>query len=183
MMDEKGPEGRLFIAAELPESITSAAAGYARKIEPAFPGRYVPQTNYHVTLAFLGMTPLSAILDLDQALRAALKEMEPFECALSGAGYFGRKQSAIVWAGLTNSGKLTELAGRVRRELERRGFSYDTKPAKPHITLARGVDLTRRRLPEITSQASGIVQKAAVFLSTRRDGQLVYLPQVAIPIG
>lgn len=182
MSDKEGPKGRLFIAAEMPEGIVSAVAEYARKIEPAFPGRYVPRQNYHVTLAFLGDTLLSSILDLDQIVREAAAGMEPFECSLSQAGSFGKRHSAIVWAGLTNQDRLSLLARRIRKGLDARGFSYDPKPAKPHITIARGVDLTGRSLPPLPN-ATGEIRTTAVFLSTRRDGNLVYLPEVAISFG
>ena len=181
-MDTVGPRGRLFIAAELPESIVRAAAQYADLLEASFPGRYVPAQNYHVTLAFLGLTPLVAIRDLDQAVTEALCGIAPCTCALAKPGAFGKQHSAIVWAGLTNSEYLAGLARRIRRELDIRGFSYDTKPARPHITLARGVDLTGRRLPPLP-EASGEISKVAVFQSMRRDGALIYLPEVAISLG
>lgn len=182
MSDASGPSGRLFIAAELPEQLVEATENYAQELQRSFPGRYVPPQNYHVTLAFLGLTPLKSILDLDQAVREALDGCQACRCALSEAGAFGKRHSAILWAGLTNSGFLTDLAKKVRRALDARGFSYDPKPARPHITIARGVDIVGRQLPPLP-KASGLISKVAVFQSLRRDGALVYLPEAAISLG
>lgn len=179
MSGPDGPTGRLFIAAELPQSIRDALAEYAGELEHSFPGRYVPRTNYHVTLAFLGNTPLAAILELDQILRKAAEGLNPIPVALDKPGRFGKPYSAIVWAGLTNSSVITNIAKRVRQGLDAHGFSYDPKPAKPHITIARNVDTASRRLPPLP-EAQGEISSMAVFLSTRREGNLVYLPEVAI---
>lgn len=183
MTESTGPTGRLFIAAELPQTITNPLAEYAAAIEHAFPGRYVPVSNYHVTLAFLGNTPLKAICELDQVIREAATDTAPIPVALDRTGRFGKPYSAIVWAGLTNSDLIARLAKQVRRGLDAKGFSYDPKPPNPHITLARNVDLSgSRTLPPLPS-ANGEISSIAVFLSTRRDGNLVYLPEAAVSFG
>lgn len=178
-----GPTGRLFIAAELPQAVRDALADYAASIERAFPGRYVPASNYHVTLAFLGNTPLGSIWELDQVIRDAAAKTAAIPVALDRTGRFGKAYSAIVWAGLTNSDQLSQVARLVRRGLDAKGFSYDPKPANPHITLARSVDLSgSRKLPPLPA-ADGEITSIAVYLSTRRDGDLVYLPEVAVSLG
>lgn len=182
MSSGSGPTGRLFIAAQLPANIRDTLADYATRLEKAFAGRYVPAANYHVTLAFLGNTRLSAVLELDQVLREAAQDFEPIPVKLDKPGRFGKAYSAIVWAGLTNSDLLTRLAKRVRRGLDAHGFTYDPKPANPHITLARNVDTAGRTLPALP-EAAGEISSTALFLSTRREGSLVYLPEVAVSLG
>lgn len=167
--------GRLFLAAELPAVLKEALAGYALETEADFPGRYVPPANYHVTLAFLGDTSFDVVPVLEKVLIDAAAGTKPFAARITKAGHFGRPQQAIIWAGLSAENILVQLASKVRRGLDAASIAYDPKPPRPHITLARGVNLTSRTLPR-PPEAEGTISDLTVFHSTRRDGALVYLP-------
>ena len=43
---------RLFYGLSLPDDVRRCAASHAQQLAAQFPGRYVSEQNYHITLAF-----------------------------------------------------------------------------------------------------------------------------------
>jgi 2'-5' RNA ligase len=140
---------RLFVAAYPP---AHACAHLAAAVETLAVGRaaaagvnarLAPQTNWHVTLAFLGDVPDERADAARAALDAALagwRGGRP-ELWLGGGGRFGRGRFTVLWVGLRGEvGALTGLGTAVRRELRRSRLPSDHKPLRPHLTLARPGD-------------------------------------------
>ncbi|MDO5121260.1 MAG: RNA 2',3'-cyclic phosphodiesterase [Erysipelotrichaceae bacterium] len=92
-------------------------------------GRFVPEENLHITLAFIGEygSPEPVIDALSRI------SFQPFEIELSGTGMFGD----TLWAGVKDHDKLRVLADQIRQELSSAGIPYDRKDFVPHITLVR----------------------------------------------
>lgn len=173
--------GRLFIGIPLPDPMRKTLGMYARQLEPRLPGNYVPSGNYHITLAFLGDTPFADVPELQACIERGIASYSQFEVALDATGYFGNARNAALWAGVTHSGHIESMAASVRSELDKAGFSFDRKPAKAHITIARKVNLVDKTLPELTA-TTGMVTTVTLFHSTRRGGALVYLPLAGVDL-
>lgn len=99
-------------------------------------GRLVHRADLHLTLAFLGQQPLSAL----PLLKDVLAHLPPgaLPLTLDRAGYFARNR--IAWAGMhATPPALLELYERVKIGLAEREIAWkeDTRAYKPHITLAR----------------------------------------------
>ncbi|GAB2929910.1 RNA 2',3'-cyclic phosphodiesterase [Micromonospora polyrhachis] len=147
---------RLFVALyPTPEAVDDLTAQVVRlRIgELAATGVNVRLTNretYHVTLAFLGEVDDARLPDLETALdRAARGWRGPAgvpvtggddlpRLRLAGGGRFGQDRSTVLWVGLRGDlVALRRLGAAVRRELRRVRVSYDVRPYRPHLTVAR----------------------------------------------
>jgi RNA 2',3'-cyclic 3'-phosphodiesterase len=122
---------KLFIAADLPTNVLQA-------IELVLPSaghgvRVTGHDQLHLTLHYLGEADLNSV-------RAALMSVATQHVALrlDGIGRFnGANGSTIVWAGVEPSEALSRLHRRVADSLATAGFTPETRPYFPHITLAR----------------------------------------------
>lgn len=181
-MSQSDPAGRLFIAVPLPGRMARSLSQLAQKLSRQLPGTYVPAENYHVTLAFIGDAPLRLQQELQPFLTETAARFPAVPVSLSALGHFGPAKSATLWAGLENGEALLPLADAVRSGLKERGVPFDTKAVRPHITIARKVNLTRAELPPLPD-ASGKMDTLTLFHSTRIQGRLTYLPLVQAPLG
>lgn len=121
---------RLFIAVNLSPEMKNALTDAQRTMyDRGARGRFTPEENLHLTLAFIGEYPSAdAVMD---ALSTVT--FTPFEIRLDGVGRFGD----LWWAGLRESAALTAVVRRVRRALAEGGIPFDRKRFTPHITLIR----------------------------------------------
>ncbi|MEO3923969.1 2'-5' RNA ligase family protein [Micromonosporaceae bacterium B7E4] len=141
--------------------------------------RLTARSTLHVTVAFLGEVPDDRLHTVEEALsravelwhhpparrrRAAERRAGPDEPAgeppqaqrraprlqLGGGGRFGRGRFTVLWVGLLGEvDALRRLAATVRRELRRSRIAFDSRPLRPHLTLARPGDrLDRESLDE-----------------------------------
>ena len=90
--------------------------------------------DLHLTLRFLGeLSPdaLRAAQLVGDAVRA-----EPFGLRFDQAGYFAR--AAVLWCGPTQAPTaLLALVTQLEQGLAAQGFIPETRPYRPHLTLAR----------------------------------------------
>lgn len=182
MPESAAPTGRLFIAVPLPGRQAHSLHSFAQKLERELPGTYVPEENYHVTLAFIGQARLSLGRELASFLLETAAGFPKVRSAFSDLGFFGSRRSAILWAGLEKGVELLPLADAVRAGLRERGIPFDAKPVRPHITIARKVSLENAELPAPPA-ASGLMDSLTLFHSTRIQGKLTYLPLLTAPLG
>jgi RNA 2',3'-cyclic 3'-phosphodiesterase len=142
---------RLFVAVYPPlQAVEHLAAtvdrlAIARAVEQGINTRLAARPLWHVTLAFLGDVPEEAGPDAAATLDRALATVERAPVLrIAGGGRFGRGRFTVLWTGLAGEVTgLTAMSRTVRRELRRARLSYDEKPLRPHLTLARPGD----RLP------------------------------------
>jgi RNA 2',3'-cyclic 3'-phosphodiesterase len=139
-------------------------------------GRRTLATNYHLTLAFLGNRDEGQAPAIQPIIAAAAKDRRPLTLSVSKLGYFGKRESALLHAKLTESEALYALSYTLRQLLTEAGESFDPKPFAPHITLARKADLTVTDLtvplPPITFTADCLT----LFHSARIQDVLRYRP-------
>lgn len=130
---------RLFVAAYPPESACDDLSERLGTLAVSRAGiGLTPRLTWHVTLAFLGeVADARAPLAAEALERAAVGP--PVTLRLAGGGRFGRDRSTVLWAGVEGDG-LAELATRVRHELHKSKISYDERPFRPHLTVARPGD-------------------------------------------
>jgi len=153
---------RLFLALELPHDVSEEFARWGEQIVLGG-GRRV--TTFHVTLAFLGPTPRSALDAILGVLRDEAATTESFE--LEPARY--RETRTVGMVVLADpSGRATGLAGRLQGRLERSGvYVPERRPWLPHVTVLRFRARPRLEppLPDLGAFApSGV----AAFLSRLR---------------
>ena len=133
---------RLFSGIELPEDIKDQLSD----LEVPLPGAFwIEEDNLHITLRFAG--------DIDNRLANEFAEelsridVDVFELALEGVHVLGGNDPKILYAGLRASPQLEALARAHERAARSVGLSPETRPFKPHITLAR---LRNVVIPDLT---------------------------------
>lgn len=144
-LDEK--KVRLFVALPLPKDIRQQVLEAMKQWKKqGMKGRWCPENNLHVTLAFLGEQPQNTITKVEEILQAM--PFEPAELSIHHTGCFG----SLLYADLGSSPGLNSLesyVGRLRQALQEAGIEVDSKPFRPHITLVRRMEKPAALVPEI----------------------------------
>jgi len=101
--------------------------------------RWVPPANYHLTLKFLGWTREAAVQAVGDALVRVVAGAQRFTFKTSRLGAFDSLEKAnVLWAGVEEpSGALAKLAEAVETAMVAIGYAAETRPYRPHVTLAR----------------------------------------------
>ncbi len=173
---------RAFIALEAPEGTADGIAEVARQLSAYVHGRFLPRDTYHLTMAFLGDVDEAESHRAMDALEAACAQAEPVELRFRGLGTFGKPHDATLWMDVEPAPPLMQLAAGVRKRLEREGISFDEKPFKPHITIARRAALPKRELPPLLFPAPACAQNATLFKSTLTSEGALYKPLFTVQL-
>ena len=128
-----------FFALTLPDHVKEELDMRLEKLKLAFPfKKWLHYADYHITMAFLGDAPDLKRTEAMNLVKAALENETTFELSLDGIGIFGRpEQPRILWAGVELEQRLFDIQAKVYQACLNAGFKLDSKPFKPHITLAR----------------------------------------------
>lgn len=104
----------------------------------AYPGwTWVAPERWHLTLAFLGELSSGQRHRLTERLDPVAGATSQFSAQLAGAGAFPSEARArVLWVGVASAG-LNDLAAAVRLAATGARIALDTKPFRPHITIAR----------------------------------------------
>ena len=125
---------RLFFAL-WPDDTTRDVLDRAGKwLHQHWGGRRMRADTLHITLAFLGSTPIEQLNVL--AACADTVRTDAFELVLDQAGYWRHNRIGWLGAGRTPSQHL-ELVGALNAALQGGGFAVDARPHVPHVTLLR----------------------------------------------
>jgi 2'-5' RNA ligase len=125
---------RLFFAL-WPDDATRDALNRAGKcLHQHWGGRRMRADTLHITLAFLGTTPIAQLDAL--AACADTVQTDAFELILDQAGYW--RHNRIGWLGASESPpQHVELVRALSSALQKAGFPVDARPHVPHVTLLR----------------------------------------------
>ncbi|TXC90266.1 RNA 2',3'-cyclic phosphodiesterase [Metabacillus litoralis] len=100
---------------------------------------WVHPEDYHITLAFLGHVEETEKLEkLKLILHETTSVYSPFQMHIKGIDTFGKKEHPrILWISLEESEALADLQQKVYNVCKDIGIHLDSKPFRPHITIAR----------------------------------------------
>ena len=131
---------RLFFAIELPSDVRAALGRLRSANDRDY--RWVDPAQLHVTLAFLGEQPETALPLLEQIGSAAASASRSATLRLDQPGSFGpRRSPRVLWLGLAGDlPHLTALHAALAARLRQAEFSVEDREFRPHITLARRRD-------------------------------------------
>lgn len=123
---------RLFAALAVPEDIGLVL----QRRQQGLPGaRWRPMEALHITLRFFGEVREDMAADLDAELSQV--SGSPLTLALEGVGAFGEGPDIhAVWAGVGENPALRHLAKACETAARRAGLKAETRPYRPHVTLA-----------------------------------------------
>lgn len=122
---------RLFAAIALPEDMLDRLDLLQRDIHGA---QWRERDALHLTLTFFGDVSVPVARELDEMI--AQIRSAPFDLALEGVGWFGRKEPTALWAGVAPSEPLVKLAHRCERAGRSLGLDLPGRTYRPHVTLA-----------------------------------------------
>jgi 2'-5' RNA ligase len=127
---------RTFVAIDLTEDIREKAREL-QEILARSEGRLaiVDPENLHITVKFLGEVEPVQIEPIVEALRAV--RAGPFEMTVGHAVCNPPRRPRVIWCDVMDAGESAALAGEVDALLAPLGFSRETRPFRPHATLAR----------------------------------------------
>ena len=143
--DDALGQPRLFIAVPVPADVEAAISEVVERVRAAATPadgrdvRWVRLDSLHLTLRFLGPTPADRVEATAAATHSAAAASRAFEVVLGRAGSFpsGKRPRALWVDVLEGAEELAALGGRVDGELRDRGWSFDDRPFRAHLTLAR----------------------------------------------
>ena len=173
--------GRTFIALPLPPSVADVLEGAADSLRERLDGRFVPRERLHLTLAFIG--PLIRggyeLAALPQLIDKVASRHEPVKISLDSWGSFGRPVEAALWWGIQEPEPAHALAADLRVALTEAGIPFDTKPFRPHITVARRVRIDAEVLDAVARDlrgTEGSSDQVVLFESVNEGGAHTYRP-------
>ena len=118
------------------------AAAARATLEAIGPAKRVPVENFHLTIAFLGSVPESALSSVSDSARECAGSLtavgERVELRFDEIDWWRRAQIVCAVAGRPPRAA-ADFADALRRALSLRGFAPDLKPFRAHVTLARHV--------------------------------------------
>jgi len=153
----------------------------------AFPkARWVPEANWHVTIKFLGSTWPRLEEWVFDAVERVADQQGPIRTRVMGLGAFpAPARASVLWAGLDDdldrlAGLAEELDGSLSRE-----FAPETRPFRPHLTVARSRPPIR--LPEAFATTElrtkpFTIDRLVVFRSHLRRPAPLYEPLRTFPL-
>ena len=129
---------RLFVALNIPEEVRKSLAELVAQLRPACQNaRWARVEGLHVTLKFIGETPLEKVEMIKSAL-TSVPTRAPIPINFQGFGFFpNERRPRVLWAGVEAGPELSELALAVETALDSIGIPRETRPFAPHLTLAR----------------------------------------------
>jgi 2'-5' RNA ligase len=149
---------RAFIAIHPSAEIVERLAALRIQLEPDLPSTAVRWSDQlHLTTQFLGNIDDARVNDYAKAIRNACASTKSFTLSSSGIGCFpGPRHARVIWAGLNGDVEtLQALKTVLDNSLATLGYVPETRPFKPHLTIARVRQFTakqRQRMPQLIQQ-------------------------------
>lgn len=153
-----------FFALPLPDELKQTLHQTIQEQQLPF-ARFVHEQDLHLTLAFLGAAEEQQLQKAVQLVSSAISTIESFPLVIESLGFFGKKdEPRIFWAGVEEEKRLDQLQSAVSNACRQAGFHLDSKPFRPHITLARKwKGETAFQLPPITIEKNFSAQSVVLY--------------------
>jgi 2'-5' RNA ligase len=136
---------RAFIALDLSDEARAVLATVSAELAQRVPDRsvrWVEPERIHLTLRFLGNTPLIKLADIYDRLDEVARDHDPFLLSLGRLGCFpSERRPRVIWVGVEGD---TEAAAALNSDIESvlvpLGWESERRPFQPHLTLGRVKD-------------------------------------------
>jgi len=132
---------RAFIAIELPDAVRAALysvqGGLRAERHPYV--KWVDPGSIHLTLKFLGNIDADKVSPITDAIARAAQGVSPFRLKLGDLGAFPNpRRPNVIWVAVTGDvERLASLQRGIDHSLVPLGFSPESRPFTPHLTLGR----------------------------------------------
>jgi RNA 2',3'-cyclic 3'-phosphodiesterase len=140
---------RAFVALNLPparrEQLHQSLATLRRSGQPL---RWAESDALHLTLKFLGDIDGSEVARIEDAMGTIARQHQPVALQIRGLGAFpSLRRTSVLWLGVHPDQRLMSMQAELELAFSRLGYARETRPFRPHVTVAR----TRRgaRPPDV----------------------------------
>lgn len=188
---------RAFIAIELSLPVQQKLDQVARELQQKMSGlpvRWVPVTNIHLTLFFLGEVSTTNLPSVISELQAEASQHPTFEIVVGKLGTFpNANYPRVIWIGVESPPVLAELQNGIALRMGRLGYANENRDFTPHLTLGRASRTAApgdvRRIGDCVHQVEvghlGVVhvQKVHLFRSDLKPAGAVYEYITTSPLG
>lgn len=156
---------RTFIAIELDETVRDGLSRVQAKFKRQAPDGGVKWVNpdaIHLTLKFLGDTPVGKISKVADALAVACQGFVAFDLSFEGRGCFpNMRRPRVIWVAVrdVSGSSLARLQAAVEQKVSPLGFPTEERGFSPHLTLGR---VARGASPQVEAAIGQMVEKSVV---------------------
>ena len=171
---------RAFLALELPQNVRNKFSAYAELIsghDKLQQIRWLPNENYHLTLAFLGNVEYVLISSLQLKLEQNLSSNKAVPFRFSGITPFPFSGTPkIAAAMLERSAELMQLQLSIAKFVRGFGISLERRRFTPYVTLGRLKSRSRNSIAFQPQQIflEGVSEKVVIFQSELAPTGAVY---------
>lgn len=132
---------RAFLAIDLSEDIQHRLDGIIHNYKMQLPNisiRWVPASNIHLTLKFLGDVSVSNLNILTDMLQTEISVHHQFEISVGSSGAFPNfRHPRIIWVGVEAPLELSAIQNGIETTTSRLGYAREERPFSPHLTIGR----------------------------------------------
>jgi RNA 2',3'-cyclic 3'-phosphodiesterase len=182
---------RLFTGISLPQDLIDDLTRLLDRLRPAAHVKWSPPYNLHITTKFIGEWPEERKQELVSTLQK-LPGRNPIDIAIDGLDWLPNSKSPrIFFAGLKAGPELKELADDTDKALAGLDIPRETRPFRPHLTLARindsavPLDPLRSAIRGLESQEFGrfTVSNFHLYLSKPGPAGSIYTQLAEFPFS
>jgi 2'-5' RNA ligase len=132
---------RSFIAIELPDELKLGLTQLEDQLKMSKQPwvKWVDPYNIHLTLKFLGSIAVDRINEIIGVMEEAIQGIPPFRLEVKDLGVFPNlRRVQVAWVGIRGEvDRLSQFQQHLESNLARLGFTPESRPFTPHLTLAR----------------------------------------------
>jgi len=126
---------RLFVAIEIPISLSDQIATIQKRIEGSAQMTCVSQSLMHITLTFIGEVAEQDVDRISSALSTVSSKR--FSLSAKAIEFNNRKQPRVLWLRMHTNPAIQELVKKIEQVLIPFGIKEESRQYHPHITIAR----------------------------------------------
>ena len=128
---------RGFIAIEIP--VTDQIIRFQDDIKKTTAQvKLVEPENIHITLKFLGDTPINQIEEIESIIKKAIGSTKKHTIKIEGTGVFPNENYIkVIWIGIKETDSIAQIANSINTQCSTIGFKKDRRGFSAHLTIGR----------------------------------------------
>ncbi|KIL46386.1 RNA 2',3'-cyclic phosphodiesterase [Jeotgalibacillus campisalis] len=128
-----------FIAIEISPFVKEKIEAQKNAWQEILPFKqWTHKQDVHITLAFLGSVKEEVLVNIQRFLKETIASLPSVSIRINKINTFGKNESPrIFWIGPENGEELQPIYDEVQEVVHKSGMNPESRPFRPHITLAK----------------------------------------------